>query len=68
MKNWILFPIILFLLLFAIGLNFLQSQPITFTKVHDVSHLGFHFTVEKLNDGYMIFSSSADSLTLADIV
>jgi len=59
---------ILSLLLFAIGLNFLQSQPITFTKVHDVSHLGFHFTVEKLNDGYMIFSRSADSLTLADIV
>jgi hypothetical protein len=59
---------ILSLLLFAIGSNFILSQPITFTKVHDVSYLGFHFTVEKLNDGYMIFSRSADSLTLADIV
>jgi hypothetical protein len=58
----------LLLLLFTVSFGCLKSQPITFTRVHDISHLGFHFTVEKLNDGYMLFSRSADSITLADIV
>jgi len=56
-----------FLLLLFLYTIPVKGQPITFTQVHQIQDAGFHFTVEKLNVGYMIFSRSIDSATSADL-
>jgi hypothetical protein len=64
MKSWILFRLILI----AGCANYVLGQGQFFTKLHQLNAYGFHFTVEKVNEGFMLFSRSLDSLTLTDKV
>lgn len=64
MKNWTLLPIIL-----IIGcVNYLRGQGQYFTKLHQLNAAGFHYTIEKVNDGFVVYSRTLDSITLADMV
>ena len=64
MKKWILLPIIL-----IIGcVNDLWGQGQYFTRLHQLNAAGFHYTIEKVNDGFVVYSRTLDSITLADMV
>jgi hypothetical protein len=46
----------------------LLSQSLTFTRLHNLNAYGAHLTIEKVQGGYVTFSRTLDSITLADMV
>jgi hypothetical protein len=46
----------------------LLSQSLTFTRLHNLNAYGAHLTIEKVQGGYVTFSRTLDSVSLADKV